>query len=77
MNDDSKSAENTEKTQRQALEPCPICMKLINEYRSAGLKIPAHVFCAYGHRLADYPVIHPAPERLPVWAWTSPLPKKG
>ena len=69
MNDDSKPAE------RVRQEPCPVCLKLITEYRHAGLKIPSHIFCAFGHRLADYPKIHSAPERFPVWVWTAPLTK--
>ena len=74
MNDDSKPAERFKEDHGQ--EPCPICLKLIAEYRNAGMKIPGCVLCAYGHRLADYPVIHPAPERLPVWARTAPR-RKG
>ena len=75
MKDDSKHAEKIEENHGQGQEPCPVCIRLIAEYRNAGLKIPAYVCCAFGHRLADGPDIRPAPERLPVWAWTAPLPK--
>ena len=75
MKDDSKRAEKAEKNRTQVQEPCPVCIQLIAEYRNAGLKIPAYVCCAFGHRLAGGPGISPAPERLPVWAWTAPLPK--
>lgn len=75
MNDDSRPAGTAEENCRQGTKPCPVCIRLITEYRHAGLKIPGCVLCAYGHRLADYPNIHSAPEKLPVWAWTAPLSK--
>ena len=73
MNSDAKRNVSIQPAPEARPGLCPSCTKIVEEYRRTGLPLSPWIDCAYGHRIIDYPHNNPAPERIPVWAWTNPI----